>query len=121
MLTVRQSSDAVAVPDRERLGVAFRVLLVLRGLVLAMTVMLVPDDWHDPSLMLAVVAVATVTAIACLAWRGVLSLYYGIRRRDRTGGRGPGNGPASRRRPGSRAARQAATRRRRARLRPTPG
>ncbi|RKS78749.1 signal transduction histidine kinase [Actinomadura pelletieri DSM 43383] len=74
MLTVRQASDAVAAPDRERLGVAFRVLLVLRGLVLAMTVMLVPDDWRDPSLMLAVAAVATATAIACLAWRRVLSL-----------------------------------------------
>ncbi|TDD37522.1 hypothetical protein E1287_08065 [Actinomadura sp. KC06] len=74
MLTVRESGDAGAAPDRERLGVAFRVLLVLRGLVLAMTVMLVPDDWRDASLMLAVAAVGAGTAVACLAWRGVPSL-----------------------------------------------
>ncbi|TYB46283.1 sensor histidine kinase [Actinomadura chibensis] len=60
--------------DRERLGVAFRVLLVLRGLVLAMTVLLVPDGWRDTSLTLAVAAVGAGTAAACLAWRGVLSL-----------------------------------------------
>ncbi|MFI0367025.1 sensor histidine kinase [Actinomadura sp. 1N219] len=74
MLTVREPGDAGAAPDRERLGVAFRVLLVLRGLVLAMTVMLVPDDWRDASLMVAVAAVGAGTAVACLAWRGVLSL-----------------------------------------------
>ncbi|MFI0409318.1 sensor histidine kinase [Actinomadura sp. 3N508] len=74
MLTVRESGDAGATPDRERLGVAFRVLLVLRGLVLAMTVMLVPDDWRDASLMLAVAAVGAGTAVACLAWRRVLSV-----------------------------------------------
>ncbi|TMQ91999.1 sensor histidine kinase [Actinomadura soli] len=74
MLTVRESGDAGAAPDRERLGVAFRVLLVLRGLVLAMTVMLVPDDWRDASLMLAVAAVGAGTAATCLAWRRVLSL-----------------------------------------------
>ncbi|GLZ10333.1 hypothetical protein Acsp04_05680 [Actinomadura sp. NBRC 104425] len=55
-----------------RLGVTFQLLMLFRGLLLAMALVLMPASRLDPGLALAVAALAAETAIAAAAWRIVL-------------------------------------------------
>ncbi|WP_131742769.1 sensor histidine kinase [Actinomadura roseirufa] len=69
-LTTTPGRDHAAV--QTRLAVTFRLLLLLRGLLLAMAVVLLSTKGPDPGLGIPLAVFALETALACAAWRSVL-------------------------------------------------
>ncbi|WP_242903252.1 sensor histidine kinase [Actinomadura terrae] len=69
LITVARPDDRTV---RTRLAVTFRLLLLLRGLLLAMAVVLLAEDALGPRLAAGVAVLGVETVIAGAAWRRVL-------------------------------------------------